>query len=207
LVACRRGRASRMITSFMLRNPHLDPWHGGSGGPGLVRRSGRRLANDIDGPDQDEPAYGRHPDLRGGGLRRRPQPSPRLRACAARGSGRHPAYWTSAVLMTSARKCRLRSCAVRRSTCRPPINAESSASIRAMPSRPGDIPGSNSTSRSTSLSCRAVPFRTDPNSESRLIWCRRQSAASAARSANRPSAILPPPHQTNALHDAVTVGS
>ena len=33
-------------------------------------------------------------------------------------------------------------------------------------------PGSNSTSRSTSLFSPAVPLSTEPNSESRLIWCR-----------------------------------
>jgi hypothetical protein len=62
-------------------------------------------------------------------------------------------------------KCRLRSCAVRRSTRRPPSWADSSSSMPANVSMPETWPGSNSTRRSTSLSERAVPFRTDPNSD------------------------------------------
>jgi len=121
-------------------------------------------------------------------------PLPQPRSYAAGGHDPQAAYWTEAVRTTSFRKCRLRSCAVRRSTRLPPSKTESSASIPASASIPGVRPGSNSTKRSTSLSALAVPFNTDPNRESCWMWLRLQSAANAARSAKSSSCTWISPH-------------
>jgi hypothetical protein len=59
--------------------------------------------------------------------------------------------------------------AVRKSTFLPPNNWDSSSSILAIVRRLGLAPGSNSTSKSMSLSDRSMPFSADPNSESRRM--------------------------------------
>ena len=83
---------------------------------------------------------------------------------------------TSAARSTAWRKCGLSSFAVRKSTGRP-RSADNSASISAIPRRPGTASRSNSTKKSTSLSGRSLPLSTEPNSARRRIrWLRHRRA-------------------------------
>ena len=81
-----------------------------------------------------------------------------------------------ASLITLARKYRLRSPGVLRSTCRP-ISSESSRCSAAMPMSPIRISGKNSTNTSTSLSDRKSLRSADPNSDRRWIPWRLQNSA------------------------------
>ena len=66
---------------------------------------------------------------------------------------------------------------MRRSTLTPSASVNS-ISIALRPIRPGTWPGSNSTSRSRSLSGRAVPFVREPNADRRWMPWRWQIGAS-----------------------------
>src|SRR5271155_654164 len=57
--------------------------------------------------------------------------------------------------------------------------------------RPGLACGSNSTSRSTSLSGRAVPFSVEPNTDKSRMRCSRQMEAKASGSGNNASRMTP----------------
>ena len=86
-------------------------------------------------------------------------------------------YTVSASFNTLARKYRLRSSGVRKSTFLSPNKLDSSRSIRAIPRRPGMLSASNSTRTSTSLSGPKSGRSAEPNMAKRRTPRSRQNEA------------------------------